>query len=119
MREALQYMTLAGFKCWMLQDSFKTELDYDSMISTAIEKSKCILFFSSESSNESKWAIREIEIALKSRKPIIPIKLDDAPYAREIYFGLSHITCLASNLKRREDLETLLKSVSYWLDKQK
>lgn len=52
----------------------------------ALDSSKCLLFFHSENSNNSQWAIRELEYAFRKDKTIVPIKLDDSDYSPFLQF---------------------------------
>ena len=54
------------------------------MIVDAIQVAKIVLFASSASSNASNNVVKEIGYAAGQNKTIIPIRLDDAPYAKSI-----------------------------------
>ena len=49
------------------------------------------VFISSENSNASINVIREIGYAVNMNKPILPLMLDDAPYAKSIRLDISDI----------------------------
>lgn len=49
------------------------------------------VFISSEKSNTSINVIREIGYAVNMNKPILPLMLDDAPYAKSIRLDISDI----------------------------
>ena len=49
------------------------------------------VFISSENSNTSINVIREIGYAVNMSKPILPLMLDDAPYAKSIRLDISDI----------------------------
>jgi hypothetical protein len=54
------------------------------VIVDAIQIAKVVLFASSKSSNASNNVTKEIGYAAGQNKTIIPIKLDDTPYANSI-----------------------------------
>lgn len=105
-RQAYQFLSNAGYRCWLDMDGIAAGDEFMSIIISAIKKSKCVLFFSSKHSNMSVWTIKEVEYALKKNIQILPIKLDDSPYNDSIDFSLMTINYL--EIKNREDLEKLL-----------
>lgn len=115
-RQAYQYLTNAGYKCWMDMDGIAIGDEYSQKISDAIEESKCLLFFSSEHSNSSRWAKFEVSFAINEKIRVLPIRLDDTPYSGSLRFLLLGLDCFESDLKKREDLEKLLDVVSKVID---
>ena len=70
--------------------------EFKRVLVKAIRQSKAVLFFSSVNSNNTEWTVKEINIAVQMKKPIIPVILDDAPYDDSILFdlsGLDYIPC--------------------------
>lgn len=65
--------------------------NFKEVLVDAIDSSQVMLFLSSSESNQSPFVIKEISLAVAGNKPILPIKLDDAPYAKSIRFDLSDI----------------------------
>ena len=49
------------------------------------------MFISSQNSNESENVIKEISVAVELKKPIIPVKIDNTPYADSITYDLTGI----------------------------
>lgn len=50
-----------------------------------------VLFLSSENSNKSPNVVKEIGLAVKNDKPIIPIKIDSTSYDENIEYDLCGI----------------------------
>lgn len=115
-RQAYHYLTNAGYRCWIDLDGIASGTDYSQEIANAIQQSKCLLFFSSEHSNSSRWATREVEFAITRKVKVIPIRIDDAPYSDSILLYLAGIDYYSSDFKRREDLEKLTDIVRHWVD---
>jgi hypothetical protein len=80
-----------SIKYWLDRDGIYSGENYKEVIVDAIDSSLVILFFSSDNSNQSIHVIRELEYAIKQKKTIIPILLDDAQYAKSIRLDLSNI----------------------------
>ena len=115
-RQAYQLLTNAGYRCWLDMDGIASGNLFKEIIVNAIQQSKCMLFFSSESSNSSSWAQKEVNYAVYNKKKIIPIRLDSAQYADSILFDLVGLDYFDFSLKRREDLEKLIDEARKWID---
>lgn len=81
----------AGLSVWIDEDGIESGDLFKKVITNAIENSACLLFFSSESSNNSTWTAKEIGIAIYEKIPVIPVILDDAKYNPEIKFDLVNL----------------------------
>lgn len=107
-RQVYYLLSKAGYKCWMDVDEIAYGANFADAIALAVRSSKCFLFFSSEHSNQSKWAEKELIYARAAGLKILPIKLDDTPYSNRIMFEIGTINWFELNLKNQEDLEKLL-----------
>ena len=107
-RLAYQFLAKAGYRCWIDLDGIASGQTFPSIIANAINKSKCVLFFSSEHSNSSKWATKEVMYACEKGIRVLRIKLDDSPLDNILDLYLGDEEFIQSSLKRREDLENLL-----------
>lgn len=76
---------------WIDKEGIYSSSNYKELIVDAIEVSKAVIFISSENSNASINVIREIGYAVNMNKPILPLMLDDAPYAKSIRLDISDI----------------------------
>ena len=78
-----------GYRCWMDVSGIESGDAFKQVIVDAIKTAGVILFFSSANANKSGYTVKEINVAVELCKVIIPVKLDDAPYADSIMFDLS------------------------------
>ncbi len=86
--EQLQQMNL---NLWIDRKGEYSGHNYKSVIVNIIRRSHIVVFLSSENSNKSDNVIKEVSVAVELKKMIIPIKLDDSPYADSIVFDLTGI----------------------------
>lgn len=80
-----------GIEYWIDKEGIYSSSNYKELIVDAIDVSKAVIFISSEKSNTSINVIREIGYAVNMNKPILPLMLDDAPYAKSIRLDISDI----------------------------
>ena len=73
-----------GIRYWIDKEGIYSSSNYKELIVDAIEVAKAVIFISSENSNSSINVIREIGYAVNMNKPILPLILDEAPYAKSI-----------------------------------
>lgn len=80
-----------GIEYWIDKEGIYSSFNYKELIVDAIEESKAVIFISSVHSNASVNVIREIGYAVNMCKPILPLMLDDAPFAKSIRLDISDI----------------------------
>ena len=80
-----------GIEYWIDKEGIYSSSNYKELIVDAIDVSKAVIFISSSNSNASINVIREIGYAVNMNKPILPLMLDDAPYAKSIRLDISDI----------------------------
>ncbi len=80
-----------GISYWIDKEGIFSGENYKEVIVDAIETAKAVLFVSSVHSNASINVIRELGYAVKQRRTIIPIMLDDTPYAKSVRLDISDI----------------------------
>ena len=80
-----------GIEYWIDKEGIYSSFNYKELIVDAIDVSKAVIFISSANSNISINVIREIGYAVNMHKPILPLTLDDAPYAKSIRLDISDI----------------------------
>lgn len=76
---------------WIDKEGIYSSSNYKEFIVDAIEVSQAVIFISSENSNASINVIREIGYAVNMNKPILPLIIDDTPYAKSIRLDISDI----------------------------
>lgn len=103
-----------GYSVWIDRDGIESGDQFKLIIVKAIEESKTVLFFSSEASNASTWTAKEIGIANARSKPIIPIKLDNSNYNRQVEFDLINNDFVDFSDSRANEaaMKKLLKSIA-------
>jgi tetratricopeptide (TPR) repeat protein len=89
--EIVRQLELVGVPCWIASRDIPLGADYASEIVPAIRNASGLLFIYSESSNQSKQCLREIETAIDSGVDIFPIRLDATPMEPGLQYRLSTI----------------------------
>ena len=110
-----------GFSVWIDRDGIESGEAFKRVILRAIKESQVVLFFSSEHSNQSDWTAKEIGVAVKYKKHIIPIKLDDSNFNEDVEFDLINLDFVdyADDSKRTGMKERMLKTLRNKLGKGK
>ncbi|MCQ2296229.1 MAG: TIR domain-containing protein [Bacteroidales bacterium] len=105
-----------GIEYWIDKEGIYSSSNYKEFIVDAIDVSKAVIFISSENSNASSNVIREIGYAVNMCKPVLPLMLDDAPYAKSIRLDISDIDQI--DFKNPIELnKKLITSLMYVLNK--
>lgn len=81
----------SGISYWIDKEGIFSGENYKEVIVDAIEIAKTVVFVSSVNSNASINVIRELGYAVKQRRTIIPVLLDDTPYAKSVRLDISDI----------------------------
>ena len=71
-------LTEHGIECWMAPESISPGSNYAHDIPLAIQDCSALLVILSEKSQESIWVPKEIDMAFKMRKKVIPLHTDDS-----------------------------------------
>lgn len=87
--EFVKQLQHKGLSVWIDWSGIKSGDKFKAEIVQAIEESNIVLFFSSVSSNASDWVQKEISIASNRHKTIIPVKIDDSAYDKNIEVDLT------------------------------
>ena len=80
-----------GISYWIDKEGIFSGENYKEVIVDAIETAKAVIFVSSANSNASINVIRELGYAVKKCRTIIPLMLDDAPFAKSIRLDIADI----------------------------
>lgn len=86
--------------------------DFIKLISDKIVESKILLFISSRNSNESDWTKKEVTLANQYHKQIVPVRIDDTKFTREIELILANIDYIDYFKNPDRALEDLVLSVN-------
>lgn len=96
---------------WIDVDGSYSGENFKAVIVDAIEKSDIVLFISSVNSNASNNVAKEISIADKFKKTILPVRIDEAPYSSVIEYDLIGVDYIDYSDSSNESIEKLRKSI--------
>ena len=105
-----------GIEYWIDKKGIYSSSNYKELIVDAIDVSHAVIFISSANSNQSLNVIREIGYAVNMNKSILPIRLDEAPYAKSIRLDISDIDSIDFK-NPLESSKKLITSLLYVLNK--
>ena len=94
-----------GISFWIDLEGVRHGDDFKEDIVDAIEISKILLFISSANSNQSRNTIKEVGLAEKNNKVILPVRIDDSPYNKSLEYDLCNRHWI--QLSDMGDIETL------------
>ena len=80
-----------GIAYWIDKTGIFSGQRFKEVIVDAIDTAKAVLFISSVNSNRSKNVIKEIGTADKLDKIVVPLRLDDAPYDKNIIYDVANV----------------------------
>lgn len=84
-------LTSNNIECWMAPESIPAGGDYAKDIPQAIGMSDIFLVIVSQSSQESVWVPKELDLAITLRKNIIPVHTDNSDWIDAFRFRLSNV----------------------------
>lgn len=111
-----------GVSYWIDVNGTYSGENYKEVIVKAIERAKIVLFISSANSNASSNVAKEIDIADKMKKRILPIRLDDAPYARQIAYDMNSVDYIdydVRNITAKEKIKDAINASLFILNNAK
>ena len=85
------FLDAHGFTYWIDRDGILSRDSFKAELVDAIKTANTVVFLSSKASNASQYVAKEIALAVKYGKIVIPLLLDDAPFYKTIEFDLSDI----------------------------
>ena len=109
--EIRQLLDANSITYWLDTEKIRMGSEFMGDIVDAIEKSDLVLFISSVNSNASHNVAKEISIADKFKKTILPVRIDDAPYSSVIEYDLIGVDYIDYSKRSNESLEKLRKSI--------
>ena len=83
-----QLLDQYGISYWIDREGVRHGDDFKEDIFDAIVSSKILLFISSVNSNKSRNTVKEVGLAEKSNKVILPVRIDDSPYNKSLEYDL-------------------------------
>ena len=107
-REAMEE---AGIDSWLDSTGILSGDEFASIITENIKACKALVFISSENSNRSENVTREICLASKFHKKIIPLKIDNSEYNDTTAYFLAPVNWIDYNRNPEMALEKMVKSI--------
>ena len=107
-----EWLERSGYKCWLDVDGMFSGVSYKKVIVDAIERSKVLLFISSENSNKSRNVVSEVSVAVEYGKKIIPVRLDMSSYSESIEYDIiNHDYVVYDRSRTEESNREMLKKI--------
>lgn len=92
---------------------------FSDKIVAAIKESRITVFVSSSESNMSHYTVKEITIAFKNNKHIIPFRIEDVPFASSLEFYLCDLNWVNAFPHYYLHIENLIQDIARLLSKTK
>ena len=105
----------AGITYWFDEDGIYSGQNFVEKIVTNIEAAKIFLFLSTANSNKSPWTCKEIASAAELGKHIIPVRIDDSPYNKNVLFRIADLDYIEYYTNPQNGMVALIKSIKAYL----
>jgi hypothetical protein len=79
----------SGIQCWVAPRDVRPGRSFPGEITRAIQQSKVMLMIFSRHSNSSEQVLREVQLAVDCRVPIIRLRIQDIPLSDDLRYYLS------------------------------
>jgi len=79
----------SGIQCWVAPRDVRPGRSFPGEITRAIQQSKVMLLIFSQHSNSSEQVLREVQLAVDCRVPIIRLRIEDIPLSDDLRYYLS------------------------------
>ena len=115
-----KYLDKYGISYWIDRESVHHGNNFKVEIIEAIQSSKVLIFISSVNSNKSPNTIKEVSIAEKYGKVVIPIRIDDSAYDKSLEYDL----CNRDWMNFQEDVDydasakKLYENLRFYIDRE-
>jgi type I restriction enzyme R subunit len=82
----------AGLTTWICSRDIQAGQTWAGAISDGLERSGALVLLFTASANRSDHVLREVDLAVKRKVPILPVRLDDTPLSTDIeyYINVAH-----------------------------
>lgn len=115
-----QYLKKSGISYWIDDESIHHGNNFKVEIIEAIQSSKVLIFVSSVNSNKSPNTVKEVSIAEKYGKVVIPIRIDNSAYDKSLEYDL----CNRDWMNFQEDVDydasakKLYENLRFYIDRE-
>src|SRR6478672_11160292 len=79
----------SGIRCWIAPRDVRPGKSFPGEITRAIQQTKVMLLIFSRHSNSSEQVLREVQLAVDGKLPIIRLRLEDIPLSDDLRYYLS------------------------------
>jgi hypothetical protein len=79
----------SGIQCWVAPRDVRPGRSFPGEITRAIQQSKVMLMIFSRHSNSSEQVLREVQLAVDCRVPIVRLRIEDIPLSDDLRYYLS------------------------------
>jgi hypothetical protein len=79
----------SGIQCWIAPRDVRPGKSFPGEITRAIQQSKVMLMIFSQHSNSSEQVLREVQLAVDCRVPIVRLRIEDIPLSDDLRYYLS------------------------------
>jgi hypothetical protein len=79
----------SGIRCWVAPRDVRPGRAFPGEITRAIQQSKVMLMIFSRHSNSSEQVLREVQLAVDCRVPIVRLRIEDLPLSDDLRYYLS------------------------------
>jgi hypothetical protein len=79
----------SGIRCWVAPRDVRPGKSFPGEITRAIQQSKVMLLIFSRHSNASEQVLREVQLAVDCRVPIVRLRMEDIPLSDDLRYYLS------------------------------
>ncbi len=79
----------SGIRCWVAPRDVRPGRSFPGEITRAIQQSKVMLLIFSRHSNSSEQVLREVQLAVDCRVPIVRLRIEDIPLSDDLRYYLS------------------------------
>lgn len=115
-----QYLDQYDISYWIDREGVHHGNNFKEEIIDAIESATILLFISSMNSNKSPNTVKEVSIAEKYNKVVIPIRIDDSSYNRSLEYDLCNNDWM--DFQEGVDYDTsaqkLYENIKFYLDRE-
>lgn len=102
-----------GLRCWMDLEGIESgSREFTQDIIDAIDTSTAFLFFLTTSSQESKWALKEIDYAISENKHVVLVRFNSDPMTKRFRFDFGRTDVI--DWRVPEQKEKLLRDMKFW-----
>ncbi|MBR6018311.1 MAG: TIR domain-containing protein [Paludibacteraceae bacterium] len=110
-----ELLSREGISFWFDEEGIYSGQNFVTKIVAGIEDSKVLLFLSSENSNKSRWTCKEIATADELGMHIIPVRIDQTPYNRQVLFRIADLDYVEYYVDPEQAMQDVVHAIKTYL----